>query len=113
MARETVTAVCKLCGQAMAIEIDTDKYLEMTNSEREEWVAGTVIKNCKCEKAKAVRKELLHKNFKAFIHSDLVNFLDKFELEEVSIKTSEGFKAKIKKDTAGNLKVETTIKEVV
>ncbi len=113
MTAHTTEAVCNFCGQAMIVEIDLEKLRNMTTTEKSEYTDDYIVRNCSCDKAKAKRKEILHKNFKRFIHSEVCQFLDKFDLDEMSIKTSEGFKGKVKRDTAGNLKIETTINEVV
>lgn len=37
------------------------------------------------------------REFRGFINSDLVNFMEHFELEEIQVKDGRGNKAKIKK----------------
>lgn len=53
------------------------------------------------------------REFRSFINSDLVNFMEHFKLEEIQVKDGFGNKAKIKKDGNGVLNVETTIKETM
>jgi hypothetical protein len=53
------------------------------------------------------------KEFRSFINSDLVNFMEQFQLEEIQVKDSRGNKAKIKKDGNGVLNVETTVSEIM
>lgn len=53
------------------------------------------------------------KQFKGFVSSTLVNFMEQYKLEKVQIEDGNGNKAKITKDKNGFLKVETTIKETM
>lgn len=60
-----------------------------------------------------MEKTMKEKQFKGFVSSTLVNFMEQYKLEKVQIEDGNGNKAKITKDKNGFLKVETTIKETM
>ncbi|HZK58067.1 MAG TPA: hypothetical protein VFD17_07135 [Clostridia bacterium] len=45
----------------------------------------------------------MNKTFKVFVESDLVNFMETYKLEDISVKDSLGNKAKIKRNKDGLL----------
>lgn len=56
---------------------------------------------------------MTEREFRGFINSDLVNFMELHKLEKIEVVDGFGNKAKIKKDGNGVLNVETTIKETM
>lgn len=53
------------------------------------------------------------KEFRGFVNSELVNFMELHKLEEISVKDGNDNKAKIKKDKNGFLNLEITVKEIM
>lgn len=53
------------------------------------------------------------REFRSFINSDLLNFMELHKLEEIQVKDGNGNKAKIKRNASNNLTSEITIKETM
>lgn len=53
------------------------------------------------------------REFKSFINSDSVNFMELYKLEEIQTKDGNSNKAKIKRGNNNTLHIEITIKEEI
>ena len=118
-----VQGVCRYCGQTSLIQLseaeiksfsEKEEFRDMTESQIAENLATIkAARLCKCEGANAFRKQEIRRNFEGFVKGDVVNFMDQYDLEEISIVDGYGNKAKLKKKESGQIEVTKTIKDVM
>jgi hypothetical protein len=102
------TIRCTHCGVIHKLQISEENIKKLGYIEAADLA---LMQACFCDGSKKALKERSNRNFKGFVTMDLVNFMEDNKLEEISVKTANGNKAKIKRDKDNNLNVETTIKD--
>lgn len=102
---------CKHCGQSQAVTVN-DEEVEKLDRTVVEIADAKATLACRCDDARKYKNNEQIKNFKGIVGSDAINFMEKFKLEEMTIKDAEGRKAKLKRKASNEINVEITVKEL-